>query len=175
MLTAVHGAWTNSPTSFTHQWQHCDASGNNCTPISGATGQTYILTASDVGSTVRVQETASNAAGPGTPASSSAFGPVIALTPPVNTTPPSLSGTGIAVEGQSLTVVDGSWTNSPTSFAHQWQHCDASGNNCTPISGATGQTYILTAADVGSTVRVQETAENERAPARPRAQPPSDR
>jgi hypothetical protein len=160
-LTVINGSWTNSPTSFTHQWQRCDASGNNCTPIPQATGQTYTLTATDVGSTIRVQETASNAAGASTPVSSPAVGPVIMLTAPTNTAPPSLSVSGSAVEGQMLTVVNGSWANSPTSFTHQWQRCDASGNNCTPIPQATGQTYTLTAADVGSTIRVQETASNE--------------
>jgi hypothetical protein len=88
MLTAVNGSWANSPTSFAHQWQRCDVSGNNCTPIPGATGQAYTLTAADVGSTIRVQETASNEAGAGTPASSPAVGPVIAppaLSPPHGT------------------------------------------------------------------------------------------
>ncbi len=170
-LTVVDGSWANSPTSFTHQWQRCDASGNNCTPIAGATSQTYTLTAADVGSTIRVQETASNAAGAGTPVSSAALGPVIILKAPVNTAPPSLSVSGSAMEGQALTVVDGSWTNSPTSFTHQWQRCDASGNNCTPIPQATGQTYTLTAADVGSTIRVQETASNETGAGTPASSP----
>ena len=160
-LTETNGSWTNDPTGYSYQWEDCDISGNNCTPITGANEQTYTLTSSDVGHTMRVRETASNAAGAGTPASSPAFGPVIALTAPVNAAPPSLSVSGVAVEGQSLTVVDGSWTNSPTSFAHQWQHCDASGNNCTPITGATEQTYTLTAANVGYTIRAQETASNE--------------
>ena len=171
MLTALDGSWTNSPTSFAHQWQRCDASGSNCSAIAGATGQTYTLTAADVGSTIRVQETASNAAGAGTPVSSAALGPAIMLTAPVNTAPPSLSVSGSAMEGQALTVVNGSWTNSPTSFTHQWQRCDASGNNCTAIPGATGQIYTLTATDVGSTIRVQETARNEAGAGAPASSP----
>ena len=170
-LTVVNGSWTNNPTSFAHQWQRCDASASNCTPILEATGQTYTLTAADVGSTIRVQETASNAAGAGTPASSPALGPVTILMVPANTAPPSLSVSGSAVQGQALTVVNGSWTNSPTSFAHQWQRCDASASNCTPILEATGQTYTLTAADVGSTIRVQETASNEAGAGTPASSP----
>ena len=170
-LTEANGTWTNGPTSYSYQWEDCDSSGNNCTPIVGATSQTYTLTASDVGHTIRVQETASNAAGSGTPATSPALGPVIALTVPVNTAPPSLSVSGSAVQGQALTALDGSWTNSPTSFAHQWQRCDASGSNCMPILEATGQTYTLTAADVGSTVRVQETASNEAGTGAPASSP----
>jgi hypothetical protein len=170
-LTEAHGAWTNGPTSYGYQWEACDSADNNCIPIMGATSQTYTLTSSDVGHTIRVQETASNAAGAGTPVSSPALGPVIMLTAPVNVEPPSLSVSGSAVQGQTLTVVNGSWTNSPTSFTHQWQRCDASGNNCTPIPGATRQTYTLTSADVGSTIAVQETASNEAGAGTPATSP----
>ncbi len=52
------------------------------------------------------------------------------------------------------------WTSSPTSFAYLWQSCDGGGANCSAIGGATGGTYVLQAADVGRTVRVQVTATN---------------
>lgn len=71
---------------------------------------------------------------------------------------PAISGS--ALQGQTLTESHGSWTNSPTSYAYQWQDCDSSGNNCSNIIGATGQSYTLTSADVGHTIRVQETASN---------------
>jgi hypothetical protein len=77
---------------------------------------------------------------------------------PVNTAPPTISGT--AQQGQALTEAQGSWTNSPTGFGYQWQDCDSAGAGCAPIAGATGQTYTLSAADVGNTIRVQETASN---------------
>ena len=67
MLTETNGAWTNNPTGYSYQWQDCDASGNNCVDISGETGQTYELQYSDVGATIRVVETASNAGGDGSP------------------------------------------------------------------------------------------------------------
>jgi YVTN family beta-propeller protein len=70
MLTEAHGSWTNSPTSFKYQWEDCDSSGNSCTAITGATGQTYKLAVSDVGHTIRVTESASNAGGSSAPASS---------------------------------------------------------------------------------------------------------
>ena len=78
--------------------------------------------------------------------------------PPLDISPPSISGS--AVQGQTLTEAHGSWSNSPTGYALQWQRCDSGGSACSAISGATGQTYTLTAADVGSTIRVQETASN---------------
>lgn len=78
---------------------------------------------------------------------------------PVNTIPPGISGT--TTEGQELTAVSGAWEGSPTSYTYQWERCEASGTlTCQAISGATGQSYTLTAADVGSTIRVQETGVN---------------
>jgi hypothetical protein len=71
-LTESHAAWSNKPTSYTYQWQRCDSSGNNCQAISGATAQTYTLTAADVGSTMRVQETASDSEGTSAPQVSAA-------------------------------------------------------------------------------------------------------
>src|SRR5207245_2327590 len=149
--------WTNSPTGFSYQWQQCDSSGNNCTAISEATKQTYVPVAGDVGHTLRVQETASNAGGSSAPASSAATA-ASAPPGPRNRSPPTISRT--AQQGQTLTEAHGTWTNSPTSFAYQWQQCNSEGNSCTPISGATTQTYVPVAADVGHTLRVQETASN---------------
>jgi hypothetical protein len=77
---------------------------------------------------------------------------------PGSTSPPTISGSAVA--GQTLSESNGSWTNSPTSSAYQWQRCDTAGGSCQPIAGATAQTYLLGAADVGSTIRVQETAGN---------------
>ncbi len=59
-LAETHGSWTNSPTTFTYQWQRCDTSGTNCSAIPGATANSYTLAAADVGHTIRVRETASN-------------------------------------------------------------------------------------------------------------------
>jgi RTX calcium-binding nonapeptide repeat (4 copies) len=78
---------------------------------------------------------------------------------PVNTAPPTITGT--AQQGQALTDAQGSWTNSPTGFGYQWQDCDSAGAGCAPIAGATGQTYTLSAADVGHTIRLTETASND--------------
>src|SRR5205823_4090698 len=125
--------------------------------IAGATSQTYVPVAADVGHTLRVQETASNAGGSSSPATSAQTA-VVAPPAPGNTTPPTLSGT--AQQGQTLTEAHGSWTNSPTSFAYQWQRCNSDGTSCVAISGATNQTYVLVAEDVGHTLRVQETASN---------------
>jgi hypothetical protein len=77
---------------------------------------------------------------------------------PVSTAPPVIAG--IAENGQTLTETPGSWTNSPSTTSTQWQLCNASGTGCAPITGATGTKYTLTSGDVGSTIRVRETAQN---------------
>jgi hypothetical protein len=76
-LSAATGTWTNSPTSYSYQWQQCDGSGSACSALSGATGATFALTSSQVGSTLRVAVTASNASGSAT-ASSAATSAVTA-------------------------------------------------------------------------------------------------
>src|SRR5262249_2437016 len=47
---------------------------------------------------------------------------------PSNSTAPVIMGT--AQQGQTLSVSNGSWTGSPTSFAYAWKDCDSGGGNC---------------------------------------------
>lgn len=82
---------------------------------------------------------------------------------PVNAQLPTITGT--AQEGQVLTGALGTWSNAQY-FSYQWQDCDANGNNCVAISGASGTTtdvnfqptYTLQASDVGETICLQVTA-----------------
>src|ERR1019366_5814248 len=154
-LTEVHGTWANAPTSYTYQWERCSGSPLSCTAISGATAQTYVLTSADAGSTIEVQETASNAGGASAAASSAGA----ALTaPPSHSSAPTISG--IAQQGQTLTESHGHWTNAPTSYAVEWIRCDGTGNTCVAVAGQISSTYNLTAADVGGTIELVETAPN---------------
>lgn len=91
-------------------------------------------------------------------ASGSSERSVFATQVPANTSPPTIVGT--AQQGSGLAASTGAWSNSPTSFAYQWQRCDNTGANCGDIASATGSTYALTATDAGSTVRVLVTATN---------------
>jgi hypothetical protein len=80
-----------------------------------------------------------------------------ALTPPANTSPPTISGT--ARQGETLTASSGSWSGTtPISYSYQWKRCDTSGGNCSDRS--TGQTCSLTSGDVGHRMRVSVTATN---------------
>jgi hypothetical protein len=156
-LTSTTGTWSGSPTSYARVWQRCDTAGANCVAISGATATTYLLTSTDVAKTIRVKVTATNASGSGN-ASSAATATVTAAAP-VNTAVPAITGT--AKDGQTLTSTTGTWTGTTTlTYARQWRRCDSAGANCADISGATATTYVLAAADVGTTIRVVLTASN---------------
>jgi hypothetical protein len=78
---------------------------------------------------------------------------------PQNTAAPTVSGTPEV--GQTLTASNGTFTSDTTpTYTYQWRGCDAQGNNCASITGATSQTYAVQSADVGKTLRVVVTATN---------------
>jgi len=78
---------------------------------------------------------------------------------PTNTAVPSISG--IARQGKTLTADPGAWSGTePISYTYQWRRCDLTKLNCKSIAGATAQSYTLTWADAGSTIRVRAIATN---------------
>jgi NHL repeat len=77
---------------------------------------------------------------------------------PTSTATPAISGT--PQPGQTLSATAGSWTAGPFTESYAWKTCDASGTGCTAIPTATGNTYAVTAADVGHTLRIAVTATN---------------
>jgi hypothetical protein len=77
---------------------------------------------------------------------------------PTNSAPPIVSG--VAAVGTTLSTTSGSWLGSPTSYAYQWQSCSSTGTSCADISGATGTTYQLAAADAGHEIRSEVSAHN---------------
>jgi len=158
-LQATAGSWSNDPASYAYQWKDCDVLGGGCMPVSGATSSGYQLTPSDVGSTMRVVVTATNAGG-STPASSEATSEVLARPPlpPVDLAKPKISGA--AEEGKTLKASTGTWTEAPTSYAYQWELCSSSGGGCANIAQATSNTLGLTADEVGHKLRVVVHATN---------------
>jgi hypothetical protein len=69
--------------------------------------------------------------------------------PPKNTAAPVISGK--AINGQTLTVSNGSWTGGGSlTYTYMWDRCNA---DCVPIAGATSSSYKLTAADVNATIQ----------------------
>ncbi|MFN6934940.1 MAG: hypothetical protein ACK4NZ_07290 [Tsuneonella sp.] len=71
---------------------------------------------------------------------------------PVNSVAPAITGT--TTQGQTLTCSQGTWSNTPDAYAFQWNR------NGSPISGATANTRVLAAGDVGATLTCTVTATN---------------
>ena len=158
IVSATAGTWAGTPApTFTYQWQRCNADGTGCANIPGATSASYTIVAADSGKKLQVVVKATNISGIGT-VSVLATDAVVA-NPPVNSTRPSV--TGLARVGSVLSATTGTWTGTlPITYTYQWQRCDADGENCVNITGATASTYIPTAVDVAKTVVVSVTATN---------------
>jgi hypothetical protein len=149
--------------TFSYQWVRCDTSGglpdgSNCARISNATRATYELRNADVGFRLRVRVTARNDDGAATVASN----PTERVVParPVNTDRPSISGSPVV--GNRLQADRGRWTGEePITFAFRWLRCNAGGERCNEISGATDSDYVVQEQDAGGTIRVRVTARND--------------
>lgn len=156
------GGWTGSSGLAVSglQWQRC-ASDGPCA-LAG-TGSTYTVLSTDTGSTIKLVFAVKNPVG-SVPVSVSTqivgggSSPPPPPPPPANQTPPSVTGTAQA--GQTLSATTGTWSGTPTSYAYQWQRCDASGEACASVTGATASSYVAQTADVGATLRVSVTASN---------------
>ncbi|HEX4323452.1 MAG TPA: hypothetical protein VHZ77_02360 [Gaiellaceae bacterium] len=156
-LTATKGGWTDSPTSYAYAWSRCDSSGGSCSAISGAAAATYLATTTDVGGTLRVTVTATNAGG-SSAATSAPSAVVSSATAPTPTAPPTISGSPQV--GSTLTAGQGTWNGSPTAFRLVWLRCDADGDGCARIDGATSDAYTVAQADAGGTLRIMVVATN---------------
>ena len=115
-----------------------------------------------------VAVTATNDAGTDTAASApSALLPA----PPVNAVAPSISGDEEV--GETLTADPGELDGTdPMTIDYQWQRCDAAGDDCEDIAGATDETYTLTDEDPATRSRSSSPPATPRVPtARARRSP----
>jgi PASTA domain len=153
-LTCDPGTFTQAP-ALVFQWLSDGAA------IVGATGSTFVVTSAQLDTAVQCRVTATNAGGT-TVATSAAVVPpkppvqlptapaatpavvVQPLAAPVATVRPALSGT--LRTGLQATCSPGSFT-AAASTAVTWLR------NGTPIAGATGATYTLTASDAGKALQ----------------------
>lgn len=147
VLTYTPGTWSGYPTpTITRNWQR------DSVDIAGATGTTYTLQAADVGHIIRVREQAVNASGT-VNAYSSGTGSIVAIPIPASLTIPTLTGT--YQQGYTLSIGNGTWTNSPTSITH-----DILRDGATVVATNVGNSYTIVAGDVGHTLSVRENATN---------------
>jgi hypothetical protein len=148
-LTCSTGTWSNSPTSYTYEWQLEGQS------IAGAIESTYKVPTADAGKKLLCVVTAINASGK-TPAKSQEVSVAVPVVPPVvapvNTSPPVVTGT-VGV-GHTLSCSPGIWSGSPSIFEYLWNRDN------TPIAGAISSTYLVALADVGHRLTCAVTASN---------------
>ncbi len=141
-LTAAPGDWAPAPT-LAYQWKR------EGTAIVGATSSTYVLKPEDADKKITVVVTGSRA-GYTSISRTSAQTDTIARIALTSAPEPVITGT--AAVGQSLTATAGAWApstaSSPVVLTYRWER------GGTPIDGATGSTYIVTAADEGARLRV---------------------
>lgn len=164
-VAADIGIWSGLPSAYAYAWRRCDAVGASCADIVGASDATYKPVDADLGATLRVSVTATNAIGSSTPATSAASA-VVTVAAPANQTAPAISG--VAQQGATLTASSGTWSANPTGYAYRWRRCSPPPYpSCVDIDGAVSSTYVLTAADVGSQLVVRVTASNAGGPSDP--------
>lgn len=177
-IHTTNGTWSTSAT-FNYQWLRCVKGYRGCadgpstyTVIPGATAQTYVPVAADVGHILVARVTATNAAG-STTVMSSGLGLVEGKRPGV-LHEPWIQGTKKV--GQRLEETDARFTRSPYQFRDQWLRCSAGGNACRRITGkvkicysdgtclhlavGTNPDYRPTAKDEGHRLRVRVAAWN---------------
>ena len=150
LLRAKAGSWSGERLSYEYQWERCNNLGEECLPVPDTNARIYSVGVADVGYTLRVTVTAKGAVEPTVSATSTVT--AVVLGQPVNTALPTI--TGEAVQGETLSATEGSWTGEPSEYAYEWSSCNGQGE-CTEASG---KTYQLHEADVSDTVKVTVTA-----------------
>jgi hypothetical protein len=111
VLTAATGTWTGTPPiTYTYQWQLCSLLKTECKDVVNATKPTFLLELLNVGLTMRVVVTATNAAG-SVPVPSAVTGLIAGLLLSPTSGPPA-GGTAVALAapgvGEATTVHFGS-------------------------------------------------------------------
>ena len=129
-----------SPTRY--QWRRCDSAGANCADIAGATASTYTLTPADVGTTIRVVVTATNAAGTATRDLGADRGRRRGRRRSTPALPDDLRHAPRRPDAHRRRPAPGP-ARRPITYAYQWRRCDSAGANCVDIAGATASTYTL--------------------------------
>ena len=142
-LTATAAVANDSDATVSYQWQADHGTG--FVSIAGATGLSYVVQSTDVGSQIQLVATSTDSDGSGTTTTSAPTGTVTSA----NVLSVTVSGT--AQEGQTLTA-----NPSGAVTGYQWQA--SVGGTWSNITGATSSTYLVQEADEGSQLRVHVTS-----------------
>lgn len=140
-LSVTAATWSVTPDSTSIQWFRDGHA------IVGANTSTYVVSASDSGETIFVREIA--VFGTKTKKSTSNVVQVDALAELLVRQDVTISG--VTAVGETLTVSAGIYSVDLDSVTYQWYRDGVA------IDGATGTTYVVTDADLGTQIRVIET------------------
>lgn len=146
---------TGGPTSgvtLSYQWL---ANGQSLGAANGAQTPTYTVQAGDAGKAVQCRVTTVNSPS-GNTGSTVVSSPLTVVTAsgPLPTPPGSISISGTATAGSTLTCSAGSWGNAPTSYTYQWVK-NGSQVLETETTAATSDTYVLSSPDVATAANFQ--------------------
>ncbi|KQV74996.1 hypothetical protein ASC61_08295 [Aeromicrobium sp. Root344] len=133
-VTAQPGTWPVG-TVHTYQWKL------NQEPVAGATNQTYVPRISGRTLTVTVTSTPPG----GAPTTETSAGTIVARGT-FKTVVPTITGTPKV--GRTLSAHHGTWSPTPT-WHYRWYA------NGSPISGATGSSYVVTTSRAGQRITVK--------------------
>lgn len=153
-LTGDDGEWAGTPEPvLSRQWMADDE------PIEGATSATYEIAVGDIGAVITLSVTATNDAGSDTAISDPTEPVEAAISAPVNTSPPAV--TGDAQVGETLSATNGVWTGNPApSYSLQWERSADGESGWEAIAGSASAAYELVADDEQMFLRCIVTAEN---------------
>lgn len=146
VLTCNNGTWSPSTgVTFTYQWKR-----GGVAITTNGTAQTYTIVQADNGAvlTCAVKGTYQGADRTVTSSNSVTVGSGNTGTGPVNTVPPSITGT--FQPGQVITCNNGQWTGTGITYSNLWRRNGA--------ALSTLSTYTLTADDAGATFTCTVTA-----------------
>jgi surface protein len=149
-LTVAPGRVPSGATVKGHQWSSATTLTGTYAPIEGATSSTYALRADDVTRFIRVTVTWQKSGNADTPKTAT----TVAVAWGTFATAPLPTISGTAKVGETLTVVEGTWSPVTDSYTYQWSRATTATGTYTPIEGAIGRTYELQSSDRGRFVRV---------------------
>ncbi|CAB4688259.1 MAG: hypothetical protein F2667_01320 [Actinobacteria bacterium] len=143
-VSATDPTWDQSGVTNSYQWLRDGA------PIATGKAKAYTLTPEDLGHTVSVKVTGTKEGFTSSTVDSNKATVELGDAPAFTTQP---SVDGIYGLGQTLTAAPGAWgTGTTPTFTYQWKR------NGVAIVGATAATYVVTVADIGSTLAATVTA-----------------
>ena len=133
VLTTGNGSWNGTPTiGFTYQWMHCDTSGMACASIPTAIGSTYVVLASDIGTTIECVVTATNWGGSATVTTLITAAAVAAVAPSVVSQPTASSAEPTVGVGYYAST--GTWgCTLDITYAYQWFDLHAGRSRYRPV------------------------------------------